>query len=79
MAEPNEDDRIFGLICWADLTGCHLAQNLAKSRSREIVCYIGGITLTFDRHLGSAATEVHVCQISERLEKSKHESRGFET
>ena len=50
-----------------------------KSRSREIGCYNDGIALKFDRHLGSTTAEVPVKQNSERLEKSKPESRGFET
>ena len=43
-----------------------------ESQSREIGCYNDHIALKFDSHLGA-------CQISERLEKSKPESRGFET
>ena len=47
-----------------------------KSRSREIGCYNYCITLKFDRHLDSYRVAF---QISERLVKSKPESRGFET
>ena len=37
-----------------------LSQDLMKPRSQEIGCYIAGIALKFDRHLGSAAAEVPV-------------------
>ena len=46
-----------------------LPPNLMKSRSHGIGCYSDYITLKFDSS----------CQISEQLEKSKPESRGFET
>ena len=37
-----------------------LPPNLAKSRSREIVCDNDRIVLKFDRHLGSIAAEMVV-------------------
>ena len=52
-----------------------LPQEMVKSRSCEVGYHNDRIDLTFDRHFGSAAA----CQISERLEKSKPESRGFES
>ena len=45
----------------------------AKSRSHEIGCYNDRIAVKFDRHYRSAAF-----QNSERLEKFKPKSRGFE-
>ena len=35
-------------------------QELVMSRSREIGCYNDGITMTFNRYLGSASPEVPV-------------------
>ena len=49
-----------------------------KIRSQEISCYNHCIALKFDRHFCSAVCR-DACQISEWLEKSKPESRGFET
>ena len=52
-----------------------LPPNIVKSRSRWTEFYNNRFALKFDRHLGSVAAE-GACQISERLEKSKPESRG---
>ena len=51
-----------------------LPQDIAKSRSRKIRCYNDRIALKFDRRFCRDA-----CQILDRLEKSKPETRGFET
>ena len=50
-------------------------------RRHEICCYNDHIALKFKKHLDSAAAKVlaGACQIAEQLEKSKAESRGFET
>ena len=56
-----------------------LPPNFLKVRSRKIACYDDRIALKFDRHHGSAACCRGACQISERLENYKPESRGLMT
>ena len=58
---------------WKDV----LPPSLTKSRNREIGCYNDHNALKFERHFGSAVADVS--QISEWLENSKLESRGFGT
>ena len=50
-----------------------------KSRSREIGSLDCRIALKFDRHIDQQQCCQGACQISERSDKSKYKSRGFET
>ena len=68
---------VFQMIFPITLTtlGLYLPQDLVKSKSREIGCYDHRIALKFE----SSRQRCYrgACQISERLVKSKSESRGF--
>ena len=55
-----------------------LPPNLVRSRSREIGYYNDRIAQKVDSHLDQRCCR-GACQISERLEKAKPESRGFKT